>query len=185
MKKVIFILSISLLGAFCSSQVMGQTSTQNLTLGMPEVLLVAASATPINLILTTTTAGNAVQSSVSDNTARLKISSVIMQGKTRVLTASVDAVPAGTTLKLAAEAPNANFKGTQGSFSTAAVLPTTGSANIITAIGSCYSGTVADDGYVLNYTWGLNDPATNYGLVRATGAGTTTAVVTLTLSAGQ
>ena len=185
MKKLIFILSIAFLGTFLGSRVMGQTSTQNLTLGMPEVLLVAASATPINLVLTTTTAGNAVQSSVSDNTARLKVSSVIMQGKARVLSASVDAVPAGTSLTLEAQNPNASFTGVRGTFASPSVLPTTGSANIITAIGSCYSGVAADDGYVLNYTWGLNDPAANYGLVRATGAGTTTAVVTLTLSAGE
>ena len=187
MKKTLLVLSITLLGSLFGTHVMGQTtqtSIQNLTLGMPEVLLVSASSTPVSLVLTTNIAGNAVAQSASNNSARLLISSVILVDQTRKLTAKVNAVPDGTTLTLQAQTPSTNFTGTPGVYADAQTLSTTGEATIITAIGSCYSGTTVGDGYVLNYTWGLNDPATNYGLVRATGTGTTTAVVTLTLSAG-
>ena len=187
MKTTLLILSIALLGVFLGSPVMGQVNnsgaiTQNLSLGMPEVALLVASATTINLNLTTATAGLAVKSSVADSTARLKISSVITSA-TRTLSAVVSAVPGGTSLKLEAQAPNGNFGGTQGTFvSGGSVLPTTGSVSIITGIGSCYSGILTDDGYHLKYTWGLLDPASNYSAVRATGAGVTV-VVTLTISA--
>jgi hypothetical protein len=180
MKKTLLILSITLLGTFLGSNVMGQV-TQNLNLGMPEIALMAASATTINLQLTTGTAGLAVKSSVSDSSARLKVSSIITS-TTRTLTASVSAVPSGTSLTLQAQAPNASFGGTPGAFLPAAALPVTGSANIITGIGSCYTGTAIDDGYKLKYTWGLLDPASNYASVRATGAGVLV-IVTLTITA--
>ncbi len=186
MKKTLLILSITLLGILMGSNVLGQVNnagpiTQNLSLGMPEVSLLAASATTVNLQLTTATAGLAVKASVADSSARLKISSVITSA-TRTLSATVSAVPPGTSLTLQAQTPNSNFGGTPGTFLPAAALPTTGSATIITGIGSCYSGTATDDGYHLKYTWGLLDPAANYAAVRATGAGTTV-VVTLTISA--
>ena len=162
MKKTLIILSIILLGALFSSNVMGQVniSANSLTLGMPEVALLSASATAINLQLTTTTAGLAVKSSVSDSSARLKISSVITSA-TRSMTAVASAVPAGTTLTLQAQAPNGNFGGAPGTYAAAATLPITGSVNIITLIGSCYSGILTDDGYHLKYTWALLDPASN------------------------
>jgi len=186
MKKTLLILSITLLGILMGSNVLGQVNNagpinQNLSLGMPEVSLLAASAATISLQLTTGTAGLAVKASVADSSARLKISSVITSS-TRTLSATVSAVPPGTTLTLQAQTPNASFGGTQGTFLSAAVLPTTGSTNIITGIGSCYSGIAADDGYHLKYTWALLDAKANYQDVRATGAGTTV-VVTLTISA--
>src|ERR1035437_7555381 len=186
MKTTLLILSIALLGVFLDSPVMGQVNnsgaiTQNLSLGMPEVALLVASATTINLNLTTATAGLAVKSSVADSSARLKISSVITSA-TRTLSAVVSAVPAGTSLTLQAQAPNSSFGGTAGTYSAAATLPTTGSVAIITGIGSCYSGIATDDGYHLKYSWSLLDPAPNYSNVRATGI-RTTVVVTLTISA--
>ena len=183
MKKTLLILSITLLGTLLGSTVLGQVnvSTNTLSLGMPELSLLSASATQINLQLTTAVAGEAVKSSVADSTARLKISSVITSTP-RKLSASVSAVPGGTVLKLQAKTPNANFGGTPGTFVSNATIPVGSSADIITGIGSCYSGTTTDDGYVLRYTWGLLDPSANYQDVRATGAGVVV-TVTLTLTA--
>ena len=184
MKKKLLVLSIALLGSLFGSYVMGQVniSSNSLNLGMPELSLLSASSTSVNLVLTTAIAGEAVLSSISDESARLKISSVITSA-TRTLSASVSAVPAGTTLTLQAQAPNGNsFGGTLGEYAAAQPLPTTGSATIITAIGSCYSGTAVDDGYKLKYTWGLLNPESTYANVRATGTGVTV-TVTLTLTA--
>jgi len=185
MKKTLFILSITLLGTLLGSNVLGQVNvtTNALSLGMPELSLLSASATQINLQLTTAVAGEAVKASVSDSTARLKISSVITSAA-RTLSASVSAVPAGTVLKLQAQTPNSSFGGTPGTFVTDAALPTSSSTDIITGIGSCYSGTATDDGYKLKYTWGLLNAATSYAAVRATGAGVVV-TVTLTLTASN
>ena len=187
MKKSIFVLTIALMGTLLGSSIMvqGQTTTNGLSLGMPELNLLNSASASISLELTTAVAGEMVQSSKSDATARVKISSIIAQGQTRTLSAQVTtgAIPGGTTLKLAAQTPNSAFGGTKGTFGSDATLSTTSATSIVTGIGSCYSGTEADDGYVLNYTWGLDNPGTSYGDIRAAPGGAAI-TVTLTLSAG-
>lgn len=187
MKKSIFVLMIAFLGILLGSSfvVQGQTATNGLSLGMPELNLLSSASATISLELTTAVAGTAVESSKSDSTARVKISSIIAEGKTRTLSAQVTtgAIPGGTTLQLKALTPNSNFGGTKGTLGSIATLSTGSATQIVTGIGSCYSGTGADDGYVLKYTWGLNNPSTNYGDIRAAPTGSAI-TVTLTLSAG-
>ena len=185
MKKSLLFMMITLLGILLSSKLMGQSNTaaQGLSLGMPELNLVSSITPTISLELTTAIAGQAVLSSKSDSTARIKISSVIAEGKTRTLSAkvTVGTVPSGTELKLVARNPNASFVGTKGALGTETVL-TASDSPIITQIGSCYSGVADDDGYVLRYTWGLLAAAGSYANVRASSGSLVT--VTLTLSAG-
>ena len=183
MKKKLLVLSFALLGSLLGSHVIGQDNVTNntLSLGMPELALLSSPSGTVNLQLTTAVAGEAVKSSIRDSTSRVKISSVIPGSSSRTLSASVSSVPSGTYLKLMVQTPSANFGGTVATYGTDVTLSTS-AANIISGIGSCYSGTGALDGYVLRYTWGLDNPAANYGLVRAV-AGNTTVVVTLTLSA--
>lgn len=189
MKKLFFVLGIFLLSSMVGSRVMGQaaqTTTNNLSLGMPELNLLSSTSASINLVLTTAVAGEAVKSSISDSTARLKISSVISDAQSRSLSAQVTTgvIPAGTTLKLRAKDPNVNFGGTKGTLVGSDVTLSAGTgASIISGIGSCYSGTTADDGYVLKYTWGLDNPASTYGSIRASSGSLLT--ITLTLSAGM
>ena len=183
MKKSLFVLSIALLGTLLSSNVIGQNfATTALTLGMPQLNLLSSISGPISLQLTTTIAGEAVEASKSDSTARLRISSVIAEAKPRTLSAKVSAgVPAGTLLKLEAKNPTgATFGGTKGVYSGIVTLSES-DANIITGIGSCYSGTATDDGYKLKYTWALIGGLGSYADVRATAGASVT--VTLTLSA--
>ena len=185
MKKIITVLCICLLGTLSVSRVMGQVTTNDLSLGMPELNLLSSLNTPVSLVLTTAVAGEAVLSSISDENSRLKISSIIAEGKTRTISAKITAggVPAGTTLTMIAMAPNTNFGGTPGILvGTDVTLSTSADASIISAIGSCYSGTTGDDGYKLKYTWGLNNPASTYGAIRASAGSAVT--ITLTLSAG-
>jgi hypothetical protein len=183
MKKSIFVVTFALVVTFWGSSVKGQSNSVNntLSLGMPELALLSSSSSAVNLQLTTAIAGEAVKSSIRDSTSRVKISSVISGSTTRTMSASVTLVPNGTYLKLMAKTPSTNFGGTAGTFGSDVSLSTT-AAVIVSGIGSCYSGTGTDDGYVLRYTWGLDNPAANYGLVRAV-AGNTTVTVTITLSA--
>ncbi|MBE3086989.1 MAG: hypothetical protein IMZ64_12330 [Bacteroidetes bacterium] len=184
MKKSLLVLSITLLGTLLGSNVMGQdngSASNTLSLGMPELSLLSSPSGIVNLQLTTAVAGEAVKSSIRDSTTRVKISSVISGSTTRKMSASVTLVPNGTYLKLMAQIPSTNFGGTVGTYGTDVTLSST-ATTIISGIGSCYSGTGALDGYVLRYIWGLDNPAANYGLVRAV-AGNTTVTVTLTLAA--
>lgn len=185
MKTIKLLISAVGISIFISTQICAQTNTatNSLSLGLPELNLIASSATTINLQLTTTTAGQAVESSKSDSSTYVQISSIVAGNQTRDLSAQITAgtVPTGTNLKLVGQSPNGNFAGTAGTLSAQATLAGTSSV-IVTGIGSCYSGTSLDDGYRLKYTWGLDNPASTYGGIRATSGAAIT--VTLTLSAG-
>lgn len=196
MKKTLLVLSITLLGTFLSSNVMGQNPTANneLTLGLIEVCMLKTNVSPIALTLAPVAIGEAILPSVSDETKRLQISSIVTGTagapvlhtvKASLLTGT--AVPAGTYLNLQATVPAVlagTSGGTLGITAGDVKLPmVTGSAvNIITGIGSCFSGSDAANGYALKYTWGV-DLTGNYADIRAT-AGTSVTVV-LTLSSIQ
>ncbi|MDP4276704.1 MAG: hypothetical protein Q8914_03625 [Bacteroidota bacterium] len=185
MKKRTLILGAVMIGAMCGYTVLGQTATNDLSLGMPEVLLLKSNSTTVNLTLTPQEAGLPVLSSLSNSDARVLVSSVVSGTQTRTMTASISAgtVPAGTYLKIQALTPNTNFVGTAGTMGSEATLVNGGDAQIIiTGIGTCYSGTASDDGYGLKYTYGISGSTADYALIRASGGASVT--VTLTLSAG-
>ena len=157
-------------------------------------MLATDNTTPVALTLAPVTAGLAIQSSVSDETKKLQISSIVT-GTTgapvlHTIKASLLAgstVPAGTYLNLKATVP-AVVGGTSGGLLGATAgdvkLPmVTGSAvNIVTGIGSCFSGSAATNGYSLKYTWGVDLLTGNYADIRATASTGTSVTVVLTLS---
>lgn len=186
MKKSIrfFLIITALIVTSVESYSQGTNQASNtISLGMPEVLLLKSNTPLINLTLSPQEAGQAVEQSKSDSTARILISSVVTGNQTRNLSASVTggAVPAGTFLRVIALTPNSSFIGTRGSLDAEVELDAS-AKNIITGIGTCYSGTGADDGYILKYTFGVLTAAGSYGLIRASSG--TEVTVTLTLSAG-
>jgi hypothetical protein len=158
------------------------SSSTTITLGISEVSLIKVSSDIINLQLNQQDAGLSVETSTSDSTARLLMSSVISSSMTRSLSAAITAgtVPAGTHLELSALQPNSNFAGETGTF----IAPTTLDGTnrpIITNIASCYSGKGASDGYPLKFSYTLDVNPATYGILRATAG--TQIVVTFTLTA--
>lgn len=158
-------------------------ASTTLTLGVSEVALLKASAGVINLTLTHQDAGMSVETSKSDSTARLLISSVITSA-TRTLSAKITSgnVPAGTHLALVAIQPNANFVGTSGTIGSQVTLDET-DRPLVTGIGTCYSNTGTDDGFPLKFTYALDLSPESYSSLRATSG--VQIVVTLTLTAAQ
>jgi hypothetical protein len=160
------------------------SSSTTITLGISEVSLLKSSADIINLQLNQQDAGLSVESSASDSTARLLISSVISSSMTRTLSAKITAgaVPSGTHIELSALQPNSNFAGETGTL----VSPTTLDGTdrpIISNIASCYSGRGAADGFPLKFTYALDVNPATYGTLRATTG--SQVVVTFTLTAVQ
>lgn len=185
MRKLIIVIGIIGGCLMSSSKAFTQenVTTHNISLGLPEVALLATSSAGVNLTLSAaTTAGEAVQQSISDSTAYVQFSSVISEGSPRILSAKYSgALPAGTSLTTRVLAPNANSVGSTGIPVASEVILSTVDATLVSGIGSCYSGTAADDGYRMVYTWGLDNPSANYADIRATAA--TNLTVTLTLTA--
>lgn len=184
MKKIIIVIGI-IAGCFLTltkTQAQSNITTHDISLGLPEVSLLATTSTGINLNLSAAaTAGVAIEQSISDSSAYVQFSSVISEGSPRTLSAKYSGtMPGGTTLKLKALAPNANAAGTTGTLVSTDVTLSTADATIVSNIGSCYSGTATDDGYRMKYTWGLDNPAANYSEIRATASASLTVTLTLT-----
>jgi|GEM_PF-425177 len=160
------------------------TATATITLGVTEVSLLKASEVVINLQLNQQEAGQSVESSKSDSTARLLVSSVISTSSTRTLTAKITGgvVPVGTHLDLVAMQPNANFVGSHGTIAPPITLDGTDKP-VITGIASCYSGTGVSDGYPLKFTYALDLNSSTYESLRASSG--TQVVITFTLTAVQ
>lgn len=158
-------------------------ASTTLTLGVPEVSLLKANGGVINLSLQHQDAGMSIETSKSDSTARLLISSVITSS-TRTLSARITSgtIPAGTQLKLQAMLPNASFVGTSGTLGSQVTLDAT-DRPVVSGIGTCYSGIGASDGFPLKFTYSLDINPATYGSLRATAG--TQIVVTLTLTAAQ
>ena len=184
--RKLLVISIALFGTLLSFNAMGQTtntSVNTLNLGLQEVSMIHGSTNPVNLTLTPQSAGLAVKPSVSDSTARVLVSSVVTGANTRTMSVVFTGeLPGGTYLTLQARDPNGNFVGTAGTMGSLATYSTSGGAaqDIISGIGTCYSGTGSDDGFKLLYTFGISATTENYGDIRAVGGQSVTATFTLT-----
>lgn len=187
MKKLLLIIGMICVGMMMNVNVLAQTNTssQELTMGIPEVLLINAvnnsgTTGAVTLALTTATAGTGI--SGGTGTSYAQVSSIVASEQTRKIDASVTGVPAGTALSVTTTVPTSgNQHGVLGT-GTADVALSGTAADIVTGIGSCYTGIAALDGYVLDWAWDAGAPA-DYGTIFATAS--TTATVTLTLSAGE
>jgi len=158
----------------------------SLSLGLPALALIKTDAAPINLTLTTTVAGEMVAASVTNTAARIKVTSIIAGTGTRSISGAVTAgtPPANTYLKMTPIVnPAPNFVGTSGNVTAVEYDLTSGvaagSKEIVTGIGSCYSGTTPTDGYAIKYEFGILN-AGAFGDIRATAGAAMT--VTFTIS---
>lgn len=160
------------------------SANATLILGVTEVSLLKASQGAINLQLNQREAGMSIETSKSDSTSRLLMSSVISTDVRRSLSAKITSgvVPSGTQLQLVALQPNSNFVGDFGTIASPVALGETVDMPIVTDIATCYSGTDPSDGYPLKFIYAL-DSRTSYGSIRAQIGGQV--VVTLTLTAAQ
>lgn len=179
MKKVGLLFAMVGAVLMLTTNVMAQgTGTQESTLTVNEVALIDGTGTVI-MNLDAAIAGNAV--AVAPVIGYVKVSSVVAFEQTRTITASIGALPAGSALTIATAVPaNANFGGAVGTGSAAqAITNVDGDIILATAIGSCYTGTGATDGYQLTYSW--TPVQADYADFVAT---STSVPVTLTITAG-
>lgn len=159
---LLFIISFIYNETFC--QVL--TPGDNITLELADLALIATNSSTISLALQSTVPGESLKPD-SNSTLFLRISSLVPTGKTRKITARVSggAIPSGTQLSLSsASCTTSNSAGQVGTAITTPILLNTLDQNLITGIGSCYTGTGSTDGYQLTFKWSLSN-ITNYGQI--------------------
>lgn len=175
MKKYSIIFSTALLMSFFFSQSAfsadsKQSVTQNLALTVDGSALLAVFGTdgstgvenggPNTVAMSLAGAGVAgavVQTTATNETTRLRISSLVENGKTRTITASILPVMtgSGTTLSLELIKPT-NFlpAAINGGTSAGPKDMTDGvTQTLVTGITTCWSGTTLTDGYTIKYVY--------------------------------
>lgn len=168
-KKLILVCLILLMGILMPYNAKAQEATNNVTLAIDgSALLGIETGSSIALSLGgATVAGAAVQDIAADTTARLRISSMVSGTALRTITAELTTEMAASNTELLVKllTPNSNFTfpGNMGTLTGTAGLLTVGSAiTLATGIGTCWSGTAADDGYPLAYTFQRKSGATSF-----------------------
>jgi len=179
MKKLKLIIGMMVACFMLTMNVSAQTDNHSLTMGIPEVCLLTTPAAAIPLELTTTTAG--AQITGGTGTGYAQVSSIVGAVELRTITAAITGIPTGTALTVATAIPtNANKGGILGTGTSAtALVNLAGAVTLVTGIGSCFTGTAADDGYIFSYAWDAGDVG-DYGSIVATEGSTATVTLTIT-----
>jgi len=160
------------------------TATHDVTITVSEIaeLRILGDAAPSFTINETGPITAGAAPAISDDTGDryLQYTSVVSGVQTRKITAGLSAnAPAGLTLNLKpAESVAAGNQGSTGSRASETIALTTTAADVITTIGSGYTGTGELNGWKFNYELLIADVA----LVRAVNP---TITVTYTLTAGN
>lgn len=176
--SLLFILVLTWFAGKTAAQ--SYTPGEMITLNVSFYSLIATNNAPVNMVLTSSSAGAPV-TSVSNSDMYVKISSLVPGGTHREITARIASgtVPAGTKLTLvSAPCTTTNSGGVLGTAFTTPILLDGVDKELVDLIGTCYTGTGNTDGYRLTYTWS-RDTSQDYGLLQAT---QTPAAITVVLT---
>ena len=162
-------------------QVKSQDSTEaseNIAYSLPVMRILDLEGPPPSLTFIVPTNGGALIADVSSNTSWLNYTSITENGNTNKITVSIsgDNVPAGTKFKVQASEYTGNGDGEMGT-PTGLVVLSASSQDLITGIGSCYTGTGTANGHQLTYTWTIEPDG--YSSLAAVGSSTITATYTI------
>lgn len=183
MKKKSLLLSAIFLLGFATPQIAfaadDNKGEQVITVTLGEVALLAIPPVTVGLTLSgATVAGAPAAVALANENSRLRITSVV-SSTTRTILAQITTgnAPVGTLLQIEALPAIQNFIGAGGVSTGIKTLSNLSSVEVLNTIGTCNSGILDGDGYVLKYTFGLDtDPATTAA------AGSVDMTITYTLS---
>lgn len=184
--KILFVFLFGATALTATAQDSNQDA-HNVVIGIPEVALLdleAANGTSITLGPTAPSeAGMAVDFNAMDNSIWINYSSIIgsITEPSRNVAVQITSgtVPAGTELSVVAAADSGSGDGKMGAPTSAVVL--SGSAqNIITGIGSAYTGNGVNKGHNLSYALNLSSATGSYAQLDFDKSDTV--VITYTLS---
>lgn len=161
---------ILLSGTFFQSAAQDFTAGDVITLQVNDYALIDTNHAPVTMSLGPTIAGAAAQP-VSNSDMFVRLSSIVPGGTAREVSVRIvsGAVPSGTFLSLqAAPCTTTNSGGALGVPNPSPIFLSAVDQDILTLVGSCYTGTGYNDGYQLTFVWGPNGPESNYHLIEST-----------------
>ena len=175
MKKSLLVIAIAAFSFIQSATAQdGLTANHAVSYTVPKVALVdVEGGSSISLALTAPTeAGLGMVTSATNSALWLNYSSTTATAATNTISVKADVLLPGMALKVLAAADASAGAGTAGT-PTSIVTLTTSDQNIVTAIGTCYTGDGTSNGHNLTYSLATTD----YSLIKYTATPT---VVTVT-----
>jgi hypothetical protein len=152
MRLASVVLAVSLSFGLVGLAFAADTADQTVQMNVDEICVIDVTGNPGALTIVAPTTGGQTPPDDSDNTTYAQYTSVVSGSTVRAVTAEwdgSDAAPAGCSLALEVTAVTAGC----GSRVVGGIITMTSTAqNIITAIGSCATGTGGTDGGQLTYT---------------------------------
>lgn len=182
MKKLGLLVTM-MVGAFClfTTNIMGQATTGDVvTYEIPAMANIAIAGTAPSLTFTAPASGAPVAAVISD-ASWINYTSVVGSSSTNKISVAISSgtLPVSTTLKVTAAADASGGDGAIGTASSTLTL-TEAPQDIITAIGSCYTGVGDTKGHQLSYEWSVD--ATGYASLE-TAASASDITITYTIAA--
>lgn len=154
--------------AFCPDKLKAQIyAYNNFTITINNICYMRIfPAGTISMNLLASSAGNSMATQTNANTF-MQLTSIAPENETRKITAIISSgsVPAGTLFQLTAGACTTGA-GARGTPCSTITLDRNVQKDVITGIGSCYTGISSTSGYNLVYTWGVD--FANYAQLMAT-----------------
>jgi hypothetical protein len=138
------------------SQNSGRVVTQEVSLQVAGSALLAVFGPAVKLQLAgSSQAGDAIAQAVEDNSTRLRMSSLVNNQERRSILAKISEPLVGTQLYVELQQPNSNFTYPEnmGALKGQQLLDSESDITLVEGIGTCWSGTTEDDGYVIKYTY--------------------------------
>lgn len=184
MKNLIALTSIICVFALFVNNVQAQdteTASEVVSYELPAMRILDLEGTAPSLTFAAPAEAGLAVADVTSNSSWINYTSIIASGSTNKVTVAITngAVPTGTTLKVVAAADAAAGDGTVGTPTAQVTLDGT-AQDIVTGIGSCYTGDGNAAGHQLTYTWSVDADA--YATVATANASlTTTYTITATL----
>ncbi len=172
---------------FSVSFVFGQVSTagDNVVATITPLALVGTNASTISMTFQPVTTAGAKFGSVTNSSLYLRLTSHVPIGTYRKITVRKlsGSIPNGTQITIQPSPSSvSNSGGALGNAVTSPVLLSDFDQNLITNIGSCYTGTGATDGYRMTFVWSIINSAATYGQLTSS---TYNAVIVFTVTAPE
>jgi hypothetical protein len=180
-KGLLYLGMMAVTMGFVTTNAMAQDTFQAgeaVTYSLPAMAILDVEGTAPTLTFAVPTEAGTVIDAVSSSTSWINYTSIIATGTTNKVSVilSGTAEPAGTTLKVVAAAHAGTGDGTYGAPTTVVTLSQT-AQDLITTIGSCFTGSGNANGHQLTYTWSVD--ADKYETVVAAAGAAITATYTI------
>jgi len=154
-KILLYLRYTTFIALLIPSLLYSQVAGEEITLSVNDYSLIETNYAPVSLNFATPAPGAAIETT-SNSDLFVHMSSVVPGGTHRKMSVQITSgsVPTGTTLKcISAECTTANSGGELGIPITPAITLSTVDQDLVSAIGSGYTGTGYNDGYQITFTW--------------------------------